>query len=91
MNSTEELAERQWRDYRAREPGTCFADPDFHLSLTAAYELQHAVARLRIVSGDRLVGYKVGCTGQAPRNSLGCKDRSEGASLKARSGGTVKL
>jgi NAD(P)-dependent dehydrogenase (short-subunit alcohol dehydrogenase family) len=23
------LAARQWRDYRARGPGTCFADPGF--------------------------------------------------------------
>jgi hypothetical protein len=71
LNSTEELAERQWRDYRAREPGTCFADPDFHLSLTAAYELQDTVARLRIASGNRLVGYKVGCTGPGTTQQFG--------------------
>ncbi len=57
------LAERQWRDYRARRPGTCFADPDLLLSLGQAYALQRAVAALRVAAGDRIVGYKVGCTG----------------------------
>ena len=71
MNSTEELAHRQWRDYRARQPGTCFADPDFDLSLAAAYELQDAVAKLRVASGDRLIGYKVGCTGPGTTQQFG--------------------
>jgi 2-keto-4-pentenoate hydratase len=57
------LAEHQWRDYRVRRPGTCFADPGLVLSLPQAYELQRAVAALRIAAGDRVVGYKVGCTG----------------------------
>jgi 2-keto-4-pentenoate hydratase len=57
------LADRQWRNYRARDPGTCFADPDFTLDLQEAYELQGAVSALRIADGDRVVGYKVGCTG----------------------------
>ena len=71
MNSTEELVDRQWRDYRARQPGTCFADPDFDLSLAAAYELQDAVAKLRVASGDRLIGYKVGCTGPGTTQQFG--------------------
>jgi len=71
VNSTEQLADRQWRDYRARQPGTCFADPDFELSFAAAYELQDAVAKLRVASGDRLVGYKVGCTGPGTTQQFG--------------------
>src|SRR5271163_2280343 len=58
-----DLADRQWRDYSAREPGTCFADPGFVLDLPQAYELQRAVSALRVAAGDRIVGYKVGCTG----------------------------
>jgi 2-keto-4-pentenoate hydratase len=57
------LADRQWRDYRAREPGACFADPGFTLDLAQAYALQDAVVALRVSAGDRLIGYKVGCTG----------------------------
>jgi 2-keto-4-pentenoate hydratase len=63
VRTLQELADRQWRDYRARRPGTCFADPDFALPLAAAYEVQDAVAQLRIAAGDRLIGYKIGCTG----------------------------
>jgi len=57
------LADRQWRDYRAREPGACFADPRFTLDLAQAYALQDAVVALRVSAGDCLIGYKVGCTG----------------------------
>jgi 2-keto-4-pentenoate hydratase len=71
VNPLAELADRQWRDYRARQPGTCFADPDFDLSLAAAYELQEAVAKLRIATGDRLIGYKVGCTGPGTVQQFG--------------------
>jgi hypothetical protein len=42
------LAARHWRDYRAREPGTCFADPGFTLDLRQVYELQGAVSALRV-------------------------------------------
>jgi 2-keto-4-pentenoate hydratase len=71
VNTLPELADRQWRDYRARQPGTCFADPDFVLSLDGAYELQDTVAKLRIAAGDRLIGYKVGCTGPGTVQQFG--------------------
>lgn len=57
------LAARQLADYRARRPGTCFAAPDFTLALDQAYALQDAVAALRVAEGERIAGYKVGCTG----------------------------
>ena len=63
MDALAELADRQWRDYRAREPGTCFADTGFVLDLPQAYDLQQAVSTLRVAAGDRVIGYKVGCTG----------------------------
>lgn len=65
------LADRQWHDYRTRQPGTCFADPGFALDLSDAYELQDAVATLRVSAGDRLVGYKVGCTGAGTVQQFG--------------------
>ena len=65
------LADRQWRDYRGREPGTCFSDLGFTLDLARAYELQDAVTALRISTGDRLVGYKVGCTGAGTVQQFG--------------------
>lgn len=71
MTLPAELVDRQWRDYRARQPGTCFADPGFVLSLAEAYELQDAVGRLRMSAGDRLIGYKVGCTGAGTVQQFG--------------------
>ena len=65
------LAVRQWGDYRARQPGTCFAEPDFTLDLFDAYDLQDAVTALRITAGDCLVGYKVGCTGPGTVQQFG--------------------
>jgi 2-oxo-3-hexenedioate decarboxylase len=80
------LADRQWRDYRGREPGTCFSDLGFTLDLARAYELQDAVTALRISAGDRFVGYKVGCTGQGPCSSSAWRDRSAAASSKVKCG-----
>ncbi|MGH9811024.1 MAG: 2-keto-4-pentenoate hydratase, partial [Terriglobia bacterium] len=71
MRALNELADRQWRDYRARRPGTCFTDPDFALDLRQAYDLQQAVATLRIAAGDHVVGYKVGCTGPGTVSQFG--------------------
>jgi hypothetical protein len=65
------LADRQWHDYRTRQPGTCFADPGFVLDLSDAYELQDAVATLRVSAGDSLIGYKAGCTGAGTVQQFG--------------------
>lgn len=65
------LAERQWRDYQARKPGTCFSDPGFSLDVAGAYALQDAVAAIRIAAGDHLIGYKVGCTGAGTVQQFG--------------------
>jgi 2-keto-4-pentenoate hydratase len=65
------LADRQWHDYRTRQPGTCFADPGFALDLSDAYALQDAVAALRVSAGDQLIGYKVGCTGAGTVQQFG--------------------
>lgn len=65
------LAERQWRDYQARSPGTLFADPRANLDLNQAYSLQAAVSKLRVEAGDRVIGYKVGCTGPGTVQQFG--------------------
>ena len=63
IDALTELAERQFRDYHACTPGTCFADPGFALDLAQAYALQDRVSALRVAAGERVAGYKVGCTG----------------------------
>ena len=71
MSTLEALARRQWRDYCAREPGTCFADPGFALDLRQAYALLAEVSALRVAAGDSVIGYKVGCTGPGTTAQFG--------------------
>ncbi len=63
-------ARRQLADYDARQPGSLFAE-GLALDVEQAYRLQTAVAELRVARGERLVGYKVGCTSPAIRRQLG--------------------
>jgi 2-keto-4-pentenoate hydratase len=57
-------------DYDARQPGTMFAE-GVVLDVAQGYELQSAVAELRCDRGERLIGYKVGCTSPVIRAQLG--------------------
>jgi len=68
-----ELADRQWKEYQARQPGTCFSDPEFMLNLPEAYALQSAVSALRIAAGEHVIGYKIGCTGPGTVAQFGMK------------------
>ena len=58
-----QLARRQLSDFRLMNPGTCFEDPTLRFDEKSAYSLQDEVTRLRTEQGDRVAGYKVGCTG----------------------------
>ncbi len=63
-------ASRQLADYDARQPGTVFAE-GVVLDVAGGYELQSAVAQLRCDRGERIIGYKVGCTSPRIRAQLG--------------------
>lgn len=63
-------ASRQLADYDAGEPGTLFGE-GVVLDLVEAYELQGAVAELRQHRGEKIIGYKVGCTSPVIRKQLG--------------------
>ncbi len=66
------LAARQLADYRARTPGTFFAEAGHpHLTLDDAYAVQGEVASLRAADGEPVAGYKVGCTGPNVREQFG--------------------
>jgi 2-keto-4-pentenoate hydratase len=65
------LAIRQLADYQAGTPGTFFADPGRRpLTLEEAYRVQAEVAALRSPA-ERVVGFKVGCTGPGTRAQFG--------------------
>ncbi|HJN10346.1 MAG TPA: hypothetical protein QF564_16790 [Pirellulaceae bacterium] len=63
-------ASRQLADYDARQPGSVFAE-GVVLDVAGGYELQSAVAQLRRDRGERIIGYKVGCTSPTIRAQLG--------------------
>jgi 2-keto-4-pentenoate hydratase len=63
-------ASRQLADYDAGDPGTLFGE-GVVMSLAEAYELQSAVAELRRLRGEGIIGYKVGCTSPVIRKQLG--------------------
>ena len=66
------FAARQLADYRARRPGTLFAEEDHpHLTLGDTYAVQAQVATLRAAEGEVVAGYKVGATGPGTREQFG--------------------
>jgi len=66
----EQWAARQLADYDAHVSGSIFAE-GVVLSVAQGYALQAAVARLRRRRGERVIGYKVGCTSPKIRAQLG--------------------
>ena len=68
-----QLAKRQLADYRSNNPGTCFFDPNLSLTIKESYELQDAVTNLRVVEGEKIAGYKVGCIGPGTIKQFGMK------------------
>ena len=63
-------AARQLADYDAHNPGSVFAE-GVVLNVAQGYQLQSAVAQLRRRRGERIIGYKVGCTSPTIRAQLG--------------------
>src|SRR5271166_1791746 len=60
-------------DRDALRPWDSFIPPDGLIS-EQAYALQGAVARLREDRGERVIGYKVGCTSRAIQDQLGIRE-----------------
>lgn len=71
MLEIQALAKRQLQDYRGFNPGTCFADPEFSIDTKTAYHLQDTVTQLRVEDGERVTGYKIGCTGPGTTAQFG--------------------
>src|SRR6516165_3790867 len=67
------LAVRQLADFDARTPNRVFADP-IELSIAESYEIQNEVALLRERRGEKIIGYKVGCTSPAIQEQLGIRE-----------------
>lgn len=71
MFDIEALARNQLDDYRNINPGTCFSEPTFEISVTEAYQIQDAVTELRKKEGESVAGYKIGCIGDDIKSQFG--------------------
>ena len=68
-----EWADRLLADFDTRKPWRSFVPPD-GLTPSQAYALQGEVARLREERGERIIGYKVGCTSRTIQDQLGIRE-----------------
>lgn len=68
-----ELARRMLMDYDDKTPGLRIDGP-VDLNLDRAYALQAEITRLREARGERVVGYKIGCTSKPIRAQLGVQE-----------------
>lgn len=69
----EDAPRRLLDDLDALRPWRSFVPPD-DLTPRQAYGLQGEVARLRVERGERVIGYKIGCTSRAVRDQLGIRE-----------------
>ena len=77
------IASRQLRDFRNITPGMCFGEEGFSLTLDEAYAVQEAVVNLRVGEGDKVIGYKVGCTGPGTTKLFGMQGPIRGTLFKS--------
>ena len=71
IKNIQKIAHRQLQDYRNINPGTCFNDEKFSLSIREAYAVQDLVVSLRSAEGEGVIGFKVGCTGPGTTKLFG--------------------
>ena len=55
-------------DYDNKTPGTIFKE-NIKITIPQAWEIQSKVARLREIRGEKIVGYKIGCTPKSGNQS----------------------
>ena len=67
------MATSQLAHFDARTPGRLSGQP-LALSIAQAYTLQAEVGRLREHRGERIIGYKVGCTSKPIQQQLGVQE-----------------
>lgn len=71
MDRLEPFADAFLGFHRGQEDPRGLATPIGSLSLDDAYEIQRRVIEARTAAGERVVGYKVGCTSRAIRRQFG--------------------
>ena len=78
------IAKQQLADYRNINPGTCFNEDDFSLSINEAYAVQQAVVGLRLKEGEKVIGYKLDVLALEQQKFLVCGGPFEALCSKVR-------
>jgi 2-keto-4-pentenoate hydratase len=73
VDAAPEMPLRMLADYDARTPGQSLGEP-LDLTTAQAYALAAEVARLREERGEKVIGYKVGCTSKLIQAQLGVNE-----------------
>ena len=90
----EEFTGSFFRIFDKGQPGQLPSTPLTSLSLDQAYRVQRSVIQKRVEKGERIVGYKVGCTSKAIRDQFGLQEPIVGRLLEPhiyRTGQELKL
>ena len=66
-----DVAKSLLQDFDNRRPGASFAHRNLKLNIEQAYELQFAIASMRKQRGEKIIGYKVGCTSATMQRQMG--------------------
>lgn len=66
-----DIAKSLLQDFDNRRPGASFAHLNLELNIDQAYDLQFAIASMRKQRGEKIIGYKIGCTSAAIQRQMG--------------------
>jgi 2-keto-4-pentenoate hydratase len=78
MRSIDLFARKFTQAFYARDWSGALEPSVFQLSTAEAYAVQDLVAERRVQRGEKIVGYKVGCTGEAIRSQFGLNEPISG-------------
>ena len=70
IKNIDSLAQRMLDDYDSKKPGMLFAE-GLTMNVNEAWQLQIAVADLRIKRGEKPVGYKIGLVSKGNQEMIG--------------------
>ncbi len=78
----QDFADSFFRIFYDRQPGQIPSSPIESLSLDEAYRVQRSVVQMKTDNGERVVGYKIGCTSKAIREQFGLQNPIYGRLLE---------
>jgi 2-keto-4-pentenoate hydratase len=78
MNPYQDIVDAYFQVHQTRHYQLASAMNLESLSVAQAYQIQHQIIEARVNEGERIVGYKVGCTSRAIQQQFGLRDPIKG-------------